>query len=90
MATEVAESRVEMAGVLGLTGRGGAGGGGVGTVGTGVVGGVGDGGAVEPLGLGVVSSGEGVEALARTVIGSAAQPLDAALLLLSPEYEATK
>jgi hypothetical protein len=93
MATEEAESTVEMVGVLRLTGTGGAGGGGVGTVGTGGVGGVGavgDGGVVEPLGLSVVSSGEGVESLARTVIGSAAQPLVAVLSLLAPEYEATK
>ncbi len=61
----------------------------VGVVGTGAVGEVGGGsagGVVEPpLGMTVVGAGESVAVLARTVIGSAAQPLDAALLLPSPE-----
>jgi hypothetical protein len=60
----------------------------VGTVGTGAAGaagGAGGGCVVDPLGAAVVGSGEGVGTLALTVIGSAAQLLDAALLLSSPE-----
>ena len=74
--------------MLGVTRRGGVGTGGTGAVGeVGGVGGAGEagGGAVEPLGLGVAGTGEGVELPAFTVIGSAAQLLDAALLLSSPE-----
>jgi hypothetical protein len=56
------------------------GGGAAGEVGAGWAGGV-----AEPLGLTVVGSGEGVEVSAPTVIGSAAQLLDAALSSISPE-----
>ena len=90
MATEEADSWVETVGVLWLTVGGGVGEGGEGgAVGTGAVEEVGGGGwaggVVEPLGPTVVGSGEGVAASALTVIGSAAQLLDAALLLPSPE-----
>ena len=71
----------------------------MGVVGTGAGGEVGAGGsegvvgeagglgevAALPLGLSVVGPGERVVELAFTVIGSAAHPLDAALLLTSPE-----
>ena len=91
MATEEADSWVEMVGVLGLPsgwsreGRRRDGTVGTGRPGAAAVGEAGGGGAVEPLGAAVVGSGEGVGASALTVIGSAAQLLDTALLLPSPE-----